>query len=113
MIGMIGGPSTPSALSLERAVELLSTMAHPVRLGVLARLHRVGPACVTELVDELGVEQSVLSHHLSHLRAGRLVVGERDGRRVVYRLHDEHVGQIVEETLRHAEEDAACGHEVG
>ncbi len=102
-----------SPLTLERAVELLACMAHPARLGVLARLHRDGPASVGELTEALGVEQSVLSHHLSHLRAARLVVGERDGRRVVYRNHDEHVGQIVEETLRHAEEDAACGHEGG
>ena len=98
-------------LTLERAVELLSTMAHPVRLGVLARLHRRGPASVGALTDELGVAQSVLSHHLSHLREARLVVGERDGRRVVYRLHDAHVGHMVEETLSHADEDPACGHE--
>ena len=110
---MISPSPAPSALALERAVELLSTMAHPVRLGVLARLHRVGPACVTELVDELGVEQSVLSHHLGHLRAARLVVGERQGRRVVYRNHDAHVGHIVEETLRHADEDPSCAHEAG
>lgn len=95
----------PGDVALERAVDLLSCMAHPVRLGVLARLHRVGPASVSELMAELGVEQSVLSHHLGHLRAARLVVGERDGRRVVYRLHDAHVGCIVEDTLRHADED--------
>lgn len=102
---------TLSALTLERAVELLSTMAHPVRFGVLVRLHRLGPASVGELTDELAVEQSVLSHHLSHLREARLVVGERDGRRVVYRLHDAHVGHMVEETLSHADEEPACGHE--
>jgi len=92
------------ALALERAVDLLACMAHPVRLAVLARLHREGPAHVGVLCEELGVEQSALSHHLRHLRDARLVVGERDGRRVCYRLHDHHVGCIVDDTLQHAAE---------
>lgn len=96
--------SVPPSLTLERAVDLLACMAHPVRLSVLARLHREGPANVGTLCDELGVEQSALSHHLRHLRDTRLVVGERQGKRVVYRLHDEHVGCIVDDTLRHASE---------
>lgn len=91
-------------VTLENAVDLLACMAHPVRLAVLARLHRQGPAHVSALKEELGVEQSALSHHLRHLREARLVVGERQGKRVEYRLHDDHVGCIVEDTLQHAAE---------
>lgn len=97
----------PTTLALERAVDLLSCMAHPVRLAVLARLHQGGPAHVGTLCDELGVEQSALSHHLRHMRAARLVVGDRDGRRVRYRLDDDHIGCIVDDTLRHAAEGEA------
>jgi len=93
-----------SSLAIERAVDLLGCMAHPVRLAVLVRLHRDGPANVGALCAELDVDQSALSHHLRHLRAARLVVGERQGKRVIYRLHDEHVGCIVEDTLQHAAE---------
>lgn len=96
--------SSDSVLALERAVDLLSSMAHPIRLGVLVRLHRTGPANVGTLCEELGVEQSGLSHHLRHLRSARLVVGERQGKQVTYRLQDEHVGCIVEDTLQHAAE---------
>lgn len=95
---------SPDPILLERAVDLLACMAHPIRLAVLVRLHRIGPAHVRVLCDELGVEQSALSHHLRHLRTARLVVGDRDGKRVVYRLEDEHVGCIVEDTLQHAAE---------
>lgn len=90
---------------LERAVDLLGCMAHPVRLAVLDRLHRGGPASVGALGAELRVEQSALSHHLRQLRDTRLVAGERHGRRVIYRLMDEHVGSLVEDALRHAAEE--------
>ena len=93
-----------SSLALERAVDILACMAHPIRLSVLVRLHRQGPADVGTMRKELGVEQSALSHHLRHLREARLVVGERQGKRVEYRLHDHHVGCIVEDTLQHAAE---------
>lgn len=95
---------TPALDPIPPAVRLLACMAHPVRLAVLDRLHRKGPADVQTLQAELAVAQSGLSHHLRQLRDTRLVVGEREGRRVVYRLHDHHVGSIVADTLAHAVE---------
>jgi DNA-binding transcriptional ArsR family regulator len=99
--------ASPTDLAVERAVDLLATIAHPVRLSVLSRLHRHGPACVSDLVEVLGVEQSAMSHHLRHLREARLVHGERQGKRIVYRLQDEHVGCIVEDAIAHAAEHVA------
>jgi len=96
--------SPPSDLTLERAVDLLACMAHPVRLAVLARLHRDGPANVCTLRSELAVEQSALSHHLRHLREARLVISSRQGKHITYQLHDAHIGCIVDDTLRHAAE---------
>lgn len=110
------GPTVhPADLTVERAVDLLTTMAHPVRLSVLSWLHRRGPTSVAELGLALAVEQSALSHHLRHLRDARLVNAERQGKRVVYRLNDEHVGCIVEDALTHAVEVPADepGSEVG
>jgi len=95
----------PSDLAVERAVDLLAAMAHPARLAVLSWLHRRGPTAVGDLVEALGIEQTAMSHHLRHLRNVRLVDTERDGKRVVYRLVDDHVGCIVEDAIRHAAED--------
>lgn len=99
-------PPLADPLSVEHAVDLLATMAHPVRLTVLSWLYRRGAASVSELGEALGVEQSALSHHLRQLRDRRLVVAERDGKRVMYRLDDAHVGCIVEDAIRHAGERA-------
>lgn len=100
-------PPLADPLSVEHAVDLLATMAHPVRLTVLSWLYRRGPASVGDLGEALGVEQSALSHHLRQLRDRRLVVAERDGKRVIYRLDDDHVGCIVEDAIRHAGERGA------
>lgn len=35
---------------------------------------------------ELGIEQSLLSHHLKHLREAGIVESTRDGKSVLYRL---------------------------
>ena len=45
------------------------------------------------------MEQSAVSHHLRLLRHLGLVVGERDGRRTIYGLHDEHVGVLLAEAV--------------
>jgi DNA-binding transcriptional ArsR family regulator len=94
----------PTFESSTHAVRLLSAMAHPIRVRALLVLRRRGPMSVGELGEALEVEQSALSHQLRRLRDEHLVVGERDGKRVIYRLADEHVGHIVEDALAHAAE---------
>jgi len=66
-------------------VELLRVLADPTRLGVV-RLLLDGPQCVSELNAVLGRDQSLLSHHLRVLRDAGLVLADRDGKAVRYRL---------------------------
>lgn len=49
------------------------------------------------------MEDSAVSHQLRVLRRLGLVTGRRQGRHVIYRLHDEHVGQLLEEAMSHVE----------
>lgn len=63
----------------------LKVLADQTRLGVL-RLLLNGPRHVWEINEELEIDQSLLSHHLRTLRDAGLVVAERDGRAVLYRL---------------------------
>lgn len=65
--------------------ELLKVLADETRLEVLRLLAR-GPHCVFELNEELGIERSLLSHHLSVLRQHGFVEAERDGKAVRYSL---------------------------
>ena len=58
-------------------------LSDPTRLGILAQLAK-GPKNVTALCKALGLKQPTVSHHLGLLRMGRLVVGTRQGKAVVY-----------------------------
>ncbi len=89
---------------VEATVALLSVIAHPLRLKVLLLLGERGPRAVGDLQTELGAEQSGLSHQLRILRDARLVIGERDKKRVLYRLLDDHVARIVADAMSHASE---------
>ena len=67
-------------LELARGFSLLSDAT---RLGIL-KLLTGGPKNVTALCKGLGLKQPTISHHLGLLRMGRLVVGTRKGKSVVY-----------------------------
>jgi ArsR family transcriptional regulator len=60
-------------------------LADETRLAVVQELLE-GPRHVGEINTHLGIEQSLLSHHLQVLRRAGLVTSERDGKAVRYRL---------------------------
>ena len=101
-----GGHSDPADLldrDLARQVaETMQALATPSRLRILAHLY-AGPASVSEISAAIEMDGSAVSHQLRILRHLGLVVGERDGRRVHYSLHDEHVGQLMEQAMSHVE----------
>ncbi|MGR3931602.1 ArsR/SmtB family transcription factor [Streptomyces sp. BRA346] len=80
----------------------LQALATPSRLLILARL-REGPCPATELAEAVGMQQSACSHQLRLLRNLGLVTGTRQGRSVVYSLHDNHVAELLDQALHHVE----------
>ncbi|MFC4149855.1 ArsR/SmtB family transcription factor [Micromonospora mangrovi] len=55
------------------APQALRALAHPIRLALLDRLQRHGPATATQLAPHVGATPSVLSWHLRHLASFGLV----------------------------------------
>jgi ArsR family transcriptional regulator, zinc-responsive transcriptional repressor len=93
---------------LAGAAELLKALASPVRLAAVMELTR-GPRCVRDLqtaseISGREVSQPLLSQHLKVLREAGLVTATRRGTEIFYELADEHVGHIVKDTIRHAQE---------
>jgi ArsR family transcriptional regulator, nickel/cobalt-responsive transcriptional repressor len=102
----IRGEGVPTArLDEQTAAAVATTMqalATPSRVRILDRL-RAGPATVTDLAADVGMEQSAVSHQLRMLRHLGLVTGQRAGRTVVYELFDNHVAMLLDEAVYHAE----------
>lgn len=61
----------------------LKVLSDRTRLAVMEYLMEE-PSHVGTLVNALGIEQSLLSHHLKVLREAELVVADRDGKAVLY-----------------------------
>jgi len=74
---------TPAATA-DPCVQKLRVLADRTRLSVLKAVIDE-PRYVRDLMDLLGIEQSLLSHHLRVLRDSGLVAAERDGKSVLYR----------------------------
>jgi DNA-binding transcriptional ArsR family regulator len=87
---------------------LMGALGTASRVRILARL-RIGPCAVGELSTELEMEQPAVSHQLRVLRDLGLVVGDRDGRSVIYGLFDSHVASLIDEALRHIDHVTAEG----
>ena len=58
---------------------------------------------VNELSDYVPVSASAVSHHLSKLRAARLVRTRRAGNQIYYSIDDSHVAALFREALYHME----------
>lgn len=80
----------------------LQALATPSRLRILATLVE-GPYAAGVLADRAGLEASACSHQLRLLRNLGLVRGNREGRSMIYTLADQHVADLIEQAIGHAE----------
>ncbi len=65
---------------------IIKAMAHPTRLFIVDELGRNGERCVNELTDMIGVDMSTVSRHLAMLKNAGIIVDEKRGAQVYYRL---------------------------
>jgi DNA-binding transcriptional ArsR family regulator len=91
-----------SARTARSVAETMQALATPSRVRILSRLG-AGPCSVGELARAVEMSQPAVSQQLRVLRHLGLVVGERDGRQVIYALHDDHVRALLTEAVSHTE----------
>jgi ArsR family transcriptional regulator, zinc-responsive transcriptional repressor len=89
--------------TISAAAALFKALSTETRLSIVHRL-ATGPACVHELVSELGLSQPLVSQHLRVLRGADVVRGTRRGKEIAYAIADDHVGHLVADAVAHAGE---------
>lgn len=83
---------------ISKVAEVLKTIAHPVRLGVLEALEYKEPQSVNEIKENLDmdIEQSLLSHHLIKMKDKGVLLSEKVGMNVFYKLSDRNLVGIFD-----------------
>ena len=79
---------------IERAAEVLKTVAHPLRLRIVELLES-GEKSVTELKELLGVTQPLTSQHLSQMRMRGVLGSRREGTLVFYSIANPDVVKVI------------------
>jgi len=85
-------------------VEVLKTVAHPVRIQILEELLK-GVKCVSDFEDFLEISQPNVSQHLTLLRTHGLVDYFIDGRLKCYFLKEPLIPDLLELLKKEYDED--------
>lgn len=90
----------PTLQEIEKVSRIFKLLSDVTRLKILLTLEQ-GERNVTSIAEVVQMEQSAVSHQLKLLKDNRMVKARREGKTVFYRLDDQHVFDILEETLEH------------
>jgi DNA-binding transcriptional ArsR family regulator len=92
-----------SAEKAQRMAEFFSLLGDTNRLRIVSVL-AAQELCVCDLAAALDMSESAVSHQLRALRAMRLVRYYKRGRKVFYRLLDNHVLDLYRSVAEHLDE---------
>jgi ArsR family transcriptional regulator, arsenate/arsenite/antimonite-responsive transcriptional repressor len=82
---------------LDRNAAAFAALGHPARLAIVRHLLAAHPTglVANELQSELAIPASTLSHHLDGLRQERLIVQEREGKYLRYRVDEQGLKAVL------------------
>jgi len=80
---------------------LFQALANPTRMRILHLLRERGSMNVSQILDELGQEQTQVSHNLRCLAFCGLVTVQREGKSRIYSLNYDTIPPMLEIADRH------------
>ncbi|MDO4614253.1 MAG: metalloregulator ArsR/SmtB family transcription factor [Lachnospiraceae bacterium] len=83
--------------------EFFKVFGDSTRIKILYDLFQ-GEKNVTEICEDLEMNQSAVSHQLKILRTSKLITVRREGKAMIYSLADDHVKTIIAMGKEHIEE---------
>jgi len=78
---------------------LFRHLGHPMRIRIIEIIGK-GEACVCHLEAQLGARQAYLSQHLMALRDADILITNREGRYIYYRLADPKILDMIHTAAR-------------
>ncbi|RSZ61218.1 ArsR family transcriptional regulator [Corynebacterium hylobatis] len=93
---------TVDSVYVELAVEMFAMLADPTRVRIILALQET-ELSVGELAEIVAKSPAAVSQHLAKLRLARMVATRQEGKRVFYRLANEHARQLVTDAIFQAE----------
>jgi len=81
---------------LEMAASKLRAMAHPMRIAIIELLSNNKKLSVTEIYENLSIEQASASHHLNILKNKGLLESKRDGKMIHYSLRLNVLSNVID-----------------
>lgn len=89
---------------IDKMTTIFRLLGNTNRLRVLY-LCQESTVSVGDLVDELQQSQSLVSHHLKHIRDAGLIQASRNGKRMLYQVKDKRVQCILKDMKAHVLSD--------
>jgi len=80
---------------LEKAAFILKSIAHPSRLAIINILSQQEWLAVSEISNELEIEQSLTSHHLNIMKMKGVLESKREGKNIKYKLKLTEVKEVI------------------
>ena len=80
---------------LEAAASKLRAMAHPMRIAIIELLQDGKQMNVTQIYEELKLEQAAASHHLNVLKSKKVLSSHRSGKKIYYSLRNDTLTEII------------------
>lgn len=81
---------------MEEIACVLKAISHETRLRVIYTLYEEKELNVSQLVDKIKCEQSLLSHHLTDMRIKGILTCRKKGKNCFYSLKDKQLYQVLD-----------------
>jgi len=89
-----GGILMTEDIVIKLTADFFKPLSHPVRIKILHSLEK-GELCVCDIIEEIGIEQSNLSQHLSTMKKQGIIDSRKDGQKVIYHIVYHSVMDVV------------------
>ena len=90
---------------MEDAAYMLKAIAHSTRLRIISLLAKNDELNVTEISTKLQCEQSLLSHHLTNMRARGILSCRKEGKNCFYSLKNKKITKILDCIVESSQSD--------